>query len=137
MGKKLQSMDVVIHGTTRTFEYDPPVKVESDDEGEASLELLEDAETTEVVLADDGPAMAEVEYTVRVTVEVNFTKELEDLGDEDFGDVYDIESYAEDLDIEDEVRDALLLGNYTTEDIEVQDVSILGVYDEDGDEFEF
>lgn len=82
MGKKLKSMDVTIHGVTRSYEFNPAIEVWSDDEGEASLEVLREAETTEVVLTSGAitEARVTVDYEVRFSgsVSLDISGEWED-----------------------------------------------------------
>lgn len=129
---KLKSMDVTIRGVTRTFEFDPATPVDSDDEGEASLELLGEAETTEVQL---GGGISSAEVTVRgtITYEVEFSYEVEDLEGEDIEDESGIIDYVENEDLEDEASEAVANGNYTTYDFRINEVTVEQALDEDGD----
>lgn len=136
MGKRLKSMDVTIEDVTRTFEFDPPAKVSSDDEGEASLELLRDAETTEVVLVSGIDSVkAEVSYTYTVTGTVEVELDSGDLGD-DFEDSDDIQSAIErgDFDsvgdaIRDDIEQNLDVDTYA----QVDSVDVTA-FDEDGEQ---
>lgn len=135
MGKRLQSMDVTIEDVTRTFEFDPPVKVESDDEGEASLELLREAETTEVVLVGGiDSATVNVRFTYQVTGEVEVQLDSSDLDGID--EVDEIRSGAERGDF-DGINDAIdreVEANVAAFENAVIDAVDVVAYDEDGNE---
>jgi len=132
MAKRLASMDVTISGVTRSYEFDPPVEVSSDDDGEASLELLRYAETTEVVL---------VSGITNATVSVSFSFQLEgtvnvDLSDlEEVDDEDDVINAVERGDFQ-EVVDAIehyLQMNTDGSDAQIDNVDVEGLYDDDGD----
>jgi hypothetical protein len=131
-------MDVTIAGVTRSYEFDPAVPVGSDDEGEASLELLRDAETSDVQLVGAGAESAQVEVEVRVTVTVNLTVEMEDLGRYDIESTDDIARLVTDgdYDIDYDVESAMNSGDFSTEDTEILDVTVEAVYDEDGEDID-
>lgn len=90
---RLKSMNVTIEGVTRSYDFGDGAEVSSDDEGEASLELLRDAETTEVVLSqgiESARVTVDFTYTFTGSVEVD----LDDLGGE-VEDLDDVEHLAE------------------------------------------
>lgn len=133
---KLKSMDVTIGGVTRSYEFDPAIAVSSDDEGEASLEVLRDAETTEVVLTK-GISSARVEVSFTVRYEGSVTVDLEDLEE-----VEDSDGVAENANdsfaYEGSVYDAIMesLENIDSTCISVDDVDVEAMFDDDGDEVE-
>ncbi len=108
---KLVSMDVTIGNCTRSFHFDPPIDVCSNDEGEASLEALRDAETTEVQLSNE--SVFEVSFTISrtqlVTKSVTVRAEDEDAAREyiemqsvdDLWDDYDAETENEEIEVTD------------------------------------
>lgn len=136
MGKRLKSMDVTIEDVTRTFEFDPPVKVESDDEAEASLELLHDAETTEVVLVSGiDSAKVEVSYTYTVTGTVEVELDSGDLGD-DYEDSDDVQSAVERSDFDavtDAIRDDIENNLDVEQNVVIDNVDVT-LFDEDGEQ---
>jgi hypothetical protein len=134
MGKRLQSMDVTLRGVTRHFEFDPPTPVDSDDDGEASLEVLNEGETTEVVLVGGSVTNA--------TVNVSFTFEVSGSVDVDLSDLEDIEDASDIIDgVErgdfDDVYDDIIryIENEVGQDgIHIDEVDVTGMYDEEGEE---
>ena len=127
---KLQSMDVTLRGVTKTFVFDPATPVESSDEGEASLEVLHEGETTEVNLIEDGiySARVSISYTVRIDGQVDV--DLEDLD----GMEYDEIVYAAERGDFSAIDDAIQqdVEYQLSESIEVQQVDIEECFDEDG-----
>lgn len=126
-------MDVTIGGVTKSYDFGSGIEVCSDDEDEASLEVLRDAETTEVVLSKGiASATVEVEYTYKVTgtVEVSL-KDIEDADDE--SDVIDqVESNTFDAVMEaviDEVE-----GGLSEDNVTIDGVMVNGLFDEDGND---
>ncbi len=132
--KRLKSMDVTIHGVTRSYEWDPALEVSSDDEGEASLEVLEDASTTEVVLSGSiDCATVTVEYTYRFSGSVEVSLDSLDVEDAD-----DLVNQVEQGDFY-AVTDAITedVGENISDDcITFDSVVVDRLYDEDGDEVE-
>jgi hypothetical protein len=130
-------MEVRINGVGRTFEFDPPAKVSSDDEGEASLELLGEAETYEVEMVKGvSAATVEVEYTYTITGSVEV--ELERLEDENIEDEQDIIALVERGD-EDDVYSAIedeVTRNYDSSSVTIDNVTVNDVVDDDGDSIE-
>lgn len=108
---RINSMDVTIAGCTRSFKFDPPASVDSDDPGDASLELLRDAETTEVELSNESIFEVSVSLTrtqrVRKTVTVRAEDEdaareyVEMLDFDDLWDDYDAETEDSETEVED------------------------------------
>lgn len=130
---KLKSMDVTISGVTRSYEFDPAIEVSSDDEGEASLEVLREAETTEVVLTK-GIASARVEVEFEVRYRSSVTVDLEDLDGIESSD--DIEPFVHDsFSYGGAVSDAIQedLENIDTDSITIDSVDVEELFDEDGD----
>lgn len=135
MTKRIASMDVTIAGTTRSFEFDPPADVSYDEEGPASLELLGEAETTEVQFASDTIASARVEvsYTYRVSGSVTV-----DLSDLDVEDADDLQSQVEQGYFSQVADEALedVVENSSTDDIVIDSVDVEDIFDEDGESIE-
>ena len=133
---RVKSMDVTIAGYTRSFDFGSGVKVDSQDEGQASLELLHDATTSEVVLGSDVVASASVRISYRVVHEGEVYVDLDDLEEEELEDEQAVLDYVDDnwLDLS-AVVDAIErdLENIDTSDVTLEDVSVDGVYDEDGE----
>jgi hypothetical protein len=134
---KLKNMDVSIRGVTRTFEFDPATPVSSSDEGEASLELMGEAETTEVQLVSGvSGAVVLVEYEVnyRRSVEV----ELDNLYDEDIDDEQDLIALVERGEFT-EVGDAIesdVQDNFDDSWYNMTNVEVTSVTDDDGNDIE-
>jgi hypothetical protein len=128
---KLQSMDVTLRGVTRKFTFDPATPVDSNDDGEASLEVLADAETTEVVLVADGIYSAQVEVSYVVRYEGTVTVDLEDLeGVEDADEVQRLAEMGEFSVINDAINNDL---EYSIEDaISIDSIDVIECFDEDG-----
>lgn len=134
---KLKSMDVTIRGVTKTYEFDPPTSVDSSDEGEASLELLQDAETTEVELVN-GVAGARVEVEFSYTYRGSVTVEVEDLEDENIEDENDIIALVErqELQVVDDAMEEDVQRNFESSSLSIDSVDVLNVYDDQGDDVE-
>ena len=131
MAKRLQSMDVTIRGVTRSYEFDPAEPVDSDDEGEASLQLLGEAETTEVQLTS-GITNATVAVSFTVTIEGTVNVDLSDL--EEVDDEDDIINAVEGGDFDD-VSDAIsqyVERNFDASDAAIDNVDVEGMFVDDG-----
>lgn len=133
MGTRLRSMDVTIRGVTKTYEFNPPEPVSYDDAGEASLELLGDAETTEVDLVSTNIDSATVAVNFTVSYESYVEVDLTDL--EDVEDIQTIIMMVEQGDFAD-VADAIetdLLNISGGEHVRIDNVDVDSIYDEDGE----
>ena len=135
---KLKSMDVNIRGVQRTFEFDPATPVDSDDDGEASLELLGEAETFEVQLVKGvSEAKVTVEYTMQWTSSVEVL--LEDLEDQDIEDDQDIINLVEGGDYDPTVNDAIesdIQDNVDDSWYQISSILVDSVIDDSGDSIE-
>jgi len=131
---RIKSMDVTIAGVTRSYEWDPPVEVESDDEGSASLELLESAETTEVEFMDPAISSATVTVEFTVTYSSSIEVELEDLDVEDVDDLV-VQVAEGDFDsVSDQVLEDLSNADYSN--ISIDSVDVQSAQDENGDDID-
>jgi hypothetical protein len=140
--KRLASVDLVLFGVQRTFDFsDEPVELdielpdgELDAEIAAGREVLSHVESLEVQLVDAGPASA----SVRVSFSIQWDSEVEvDLDD------------LEGLQDEDAIRDAVESGdfypvfdaieeelrNIDTDSVRIDNVDV-SLFDEDGNDYE-
>lgn len=135
MGKKVKSMDVTIAGVTRSYEFDPAAETSGYDESSASLELLSDAETTDVVLGGSpDTARIDVEYTV--TIRSSVSVDLSDLADNEVEDASDMKDQVQGGNF-DEVYEAIVedaAENLGSEHVEIDSVTIEELLDEDGND---
>lgn len=135
MSKRLQSVELELWGVSRTFEFDPAIKVDGEDEIEVGNELLSEVTSREVNLVSGGPSYGEVEVEFTITGTTRF--ELEDLAGADWSDNRDIEYAVASGDfytVYDTIADAVRNGDADTQ---IDSVSVTALFDEDGEDFEF
>lgn len=131
MSKRLQSVDLELYGVQHTYEFEPPIVVDSDDEVEVGTSILSDVTSLEVTLVDAGAVAAtvSVSFIIRGSVDV------------------DIEAYTpwesedEVLDAareDDSVYDAIVAAvDNGSADIDIDYVELQGAFDEDGNDVEW
>jgi len=127
MGKRLGSAELELYGVRRTFQFDPPVPVNGEDEAEVAGELRRDLYVYEVELSGSAVrAQVVVDYVVTGTV----TFEVE--ADSTFVDLDEVRMQASG-EATDHILDHVYAGDYDR----IGDTIDIGpVWDEDGEEVE-
>jgi Arc/MetJ-type ribon-helix-helix transcriptional regulator len=131
---RITSMDVTIRGVTRTFDFGTGEPVSSDEEGPASLELLEEAETTEVQLKGNAISNATVSVSFTYRYEGTVSVELSNIDDCDSVDeLRDMVERGEFSDIDDAVTNDIEY-NLGSENVSIDSVEDIKAFDDEGEE---